>query len=531
MDYYTHRVAGHIYEGLLNYHPLKRPMTLVPALAEALPTISKDGMTYTFKIKKGVKFQDDPCFKATGGKGRELVAQDFVYSWKRIADPKVQSDTYWIFEGKIKGLDDWRRQKGEDKVNYETPVEGLQTPDSHTLVIKLVKPYYQLNSVLAMATAYAVPREAVDHYGPEFLNHPVGTGPFRLAEWVKNSRITLEKNPTFRGETYPAEGTDRAEHLVDAGKPIPFVDKIIFTEFVEDQPMWLGFLKGDLDYSGIPKDNFDAAVDRATRQPKKELTDKGIKVEFREDADITYTVLNMADPFLGKHKLVRQAMNLATDHATLIDKFYNGRAVPAQGPIPPGFEGYDPNFKNPYQGHDLARAKALLEKAGFPGGKGIPELVYEITNSTTGRQMGEFFQQEMAAIGIKVRLNVNTWPEMTEKLKTRKAQLAGLGWNADYSDPENFLQLFYGKNVAPGANNANYSSPAFDKLYEKALSLPPGSERTKLYLQMRDLVVEDAPWIFHVHRVRTSAHHPWVKNFLPSPMVNGWLRYVRLERK
>lgn len=193
-DLYSSTVIAQMYEGLLEYNYLKRPFTLQPALAEAMPEVSKDGLTYTFKIKKGVKFHDNAAFK--DGKGREITAQDFIYSWKRLADPRNASEGFWIFDGKIKGLNEWAQMVKAEKANYDTPVEGLAATDNNTLVVKLTGVYHQLPFVLAMPFASIVPKEAVEKYGKEFLNNPVGTGPFVLeksADWVRNSKITLKK--------------------------------------------------------------------------------------------------------------------------------------------------------------------------------------------------------------------------------------------------------------------------------------------------------------------------------------------------
>jgi len=206
---YSHRAVSNLYEGLLQYSYLKRPYQVEPQLATEMPKISEDGLTYTFKVKKGVMFHDDPCFPE--GKGRELKAQDLVYQWKRVADMKNVSEGWWIFKGKIKGLDEWREKtkevKGAEHAKlYDEPVEGFQTPDDYTVVIKLTEPYPQLLYILTMGYTKAVPREAVEHYGKEFLNHPVGTGPFKLKSWIKGSKLVYVRNEKWRGETYPSEG-------------------------------------------------------------------------------------------------------------------------------------------------------------------------------------------------------------------------------------------------------------------------------------------------------------------------------------
>lgn len=527
-DLYSATAVAQMYEGLLEYHYLKRPTQVVPALADGMPTISDDGLTYTFKIKKGVRFQDDPCFP--GGKGREVTAQDFVYSWKRLADPRLTSEGFWVFDGKIKGLNEWVQAVKMEKAGYDTPIEGLQTPDSNTLVVKLIKPYFQLQYVLTMAFTTVVPKEAVEKYGGEFLNHPVGTGPYKLEKWVRNSAITLVKNPTWRGEMYPSEGEPGdAEKglLADAGKPLPFADKIVLNELIEDQPRWQNFRKGNLDYVEITPDNFAAAVQN--KQVAPDLAAKGMALDITPNFDVLYIGINMRDPILGKNKLLRQAMAMAQDLPGWSEKFYNGRAMIAQSPIPPGVAGYDPNYKNPYQLSNVERAKELLAKAGYPEGKGLPEFTYETQSDSKRRQQGEFFAQNMAAIGIKVKISASNWPQFQEKIKSGKAQMWAIAWGADYPDAQNFMQLFYGKNVSPGPNDSYFQNAEFDRLYEQSLTMAPGPERDAVYAKLRDIVVEEQPWLLSGHRMRYSLLHGWLRNYKWNDVQNDNLKYLRVD--
>lgn len=532
-DQYSATVIMQMYEGLLQYNYLKRPFTLEPSLADGMPEVSKDGLTYTFKIKKGVKFHDNAAFK--DGKGREVTANDFVYSWKRLADPRNASEGFWIFDGKIKGLNEWGQMLKAEKANYDTPVEGLQATDANTLVIKLTGVYHQLPYVLAMPFSAVVPKEAVDKYGREFLNNPVGTGPFVLeksSDWVRNSKISLKKNPNYRPSTYPTEGAPGdAEKglLADAGKSLPFVDGLVFNEIVEDQPRWQNGLKGNFDWFTIPKDNFDAAVKENSLST--DLASKGMTLDITPALDVTYVGFNMLDPILGKNKLVRQAISRAYDNKTYIQKFLNGRGLAAQSPIPPGIDGFEESFKNPNAQFDVAAAKALLAKAGYPDGKGLPEFTYEALSDSTARQGAEFFSQAMAAIGIKIKINSNTWPQFQEKIKGQKAQLFGIAWGADYPDAQNFFQLFYSKNKSPGPNDTSYNNPEFDKIYEQSLKLAAGEERTKLYRKLRDIVAEDTPWMFNAHRLGYRLKHGWVQNFKWTEVAYDYPKYIRIDSK
>lgn len=532
-DQYSSTGIQNIYEGLLQYHYLKRPYVLQPALAESMPTVTPDGLTYTFKIKKGVKFQDNPCFPE--GKGRELTAEDFVYSFKRLADPNLASDGFWIFDGKIKGLNEWAANVKAKKADYSTAIDGLQAADKYTLVLKLTQPYYQLEYVLAMPFAVAVPKEAVDKYGAEFLNNPVGTGPYMLekaSDWVRGSKLTLKKNPNWRGETFPSEGeaTDQANGLLaDAGKPIPFAEKLVIHELPEDQPRWQNFMKGNLDFVVIPKDNFDTAMKDGKVAP--DLAKKGMRIDISPAMEVTYFGFNMKDPLLGKNRDLRRAISLAVDTPTMIQRFQNGRALAAQGPIAPGLEAYDADFKNPWVQFNVAKAKEMLAKAGFPEGKGLPEFTYDALADSNTRQQAEFLVQSWAAIGLKVKISVNTWPQFQERIKSGQAQIFGIAWGYDYPDSQNVLQLFYSKNMSPGPNDTSYSNPEFDKLYEQSLTMAPGKERTEIYKKMRDLVVDDGPWAYSMHRLYYRMVHGWVNNFKWHEMDNGDFKYYRIDPK
>jgi ABC-type transport system substrate-binding protein len=532
-DFYTNTAAKQVYEGLLQYAYLERPVKLVPCLAAEMPAVSPDGLTYTFKLRKGVRFADDPCFTATGGKGRELTAEDFVFSWKRLADKSLHSPGWWVFDGRIVGLDEFRKASEEAKqgVDYSMAVPGLQAPDPHTLVVRLKAPYPQLLYVLGMTFTFAIPREAVEVYGKEFLNHPVGTGPFIVKEWVRNNRILFERNPNFHGEAYPsvgAPGDQEAGLLADAGKPVPFVDRVEFNIVVEDQPRWLKLLKGDLDYGGIPKDNFDAAIDRATRELRQELATKGMRLLKSPEMDTTMTAFNMEDPVLGKNKLLRRAMAMGYDNARRIELFYNGRAIAAESPLPPEMFGYDAARKNPW-GRDLEKAKATLAQAGYPNGEGLPEFTYEAMADTTSRQFAEMFQREMAKLGIKVKPNTNTWPEFNAKLRSKRGQIFGYAWRADYPDPENFLQLLYGPNEAPGPNASNFKDKQYDELYLKMKSMPDGPDRGKLIDQMIAIFHEQMPWVLGVHRTGYFLVHKWLANYKPHPIGHDAYKYYKVD--
>lgn len=530
-DRYSSNEIGKVYEGLLEYHYLKRPFTLVPNLAESLPTVSEDGLTYTFKIKKGVKFHDNECFP--DGKGRELVAEDFVYTLKRIADPKLQSTGWWVMDGKILGLNEWRtKYSDQPKADYSEEVAGVKALDKYTLQITLAKPFPQFLYGLAMPFYFVVPKEAVEKYGKEFLNHPVGTGPFVLPKFSQSNKIVYTKNPTFRKKLFPSEGSPEFAKMAKeyGGKQLPLVDKIIVNIMVESQPAWLSFQKGKVDYLGIPKDNFDQVV-----TPEKDLSPdmkkKGISLSIVPSLDVTYTAFNHTHPLFKNNKKLRQALSLAYNTQKSNELFFNNTAMSAQSVVPPGIAGYMKDYQNPYKQYDLERAKQLLAEAGYPGGKGLPEITYDTSASTVSRQMGEFFRQQMEKIGVKIKVYTNPWPELQKKIKTLQTMLYGIAWGADYPDAENFLQLLYGPNKTPGANGSNYNNEEFNKLFAKAAVMQDSPERTSLYEQLNKLVAEEVPWIFGVHRQSFTLKSGWLKNFVVSDFEWSNWQYIDIDLK
>ncbi|XWN34809.1 MAG: ABC transporter substrate-binding protein [Roseivirga sp.] len=517
-----------VYEGLLAYHYLKRPYELIPNLAAALPTVSEDGLTYTFKIKEGVKFHDDPCFPE--GQGRELIAEDFVYSIKRIADPKVQSTGFYLIDGRIKGLNAWRKKYIDTPVDYTEAVEGLKALDRYTLQLTLEKPFPQFPYVLTRHFCYAVPQEAVQYYGQEFLNHPVGTGPFVLKTFSPQaSELVYHKNPQFREKLFPSEASKAFQHLLtDAGKPLPLVDKIVARVITEEQPRWLKFQKGQLDYLTMAKDDF-----KATITPDKKLTlamrQKEIRLLHETTLSVYYIAFNHENPLFKNNLKLRQAMSLAYDRKTLSKLFYDMSLV-AQSIIPPGLAGYRSDYVNPYNDYDLERAQQLLAEAGYPGGKGLPVLPLDMASSTTHRQIGEHFARCMEQIGIRIQVVTNPWPELLKKVDQKSTTLHAMGWFPAYPNAEEMLQKLYGPNKAMASNDSNYDYPEYDKLYERASVMPDSPERTRLYEQMNKIAAEQVPLLYMVHKAKHVLCHSWLQNFFLSDFdYHGQEQYLNID--
>jgi len=530
-----------INEGLLQYSYLERPYQVEPLLAQALPDVSEEGLTYTFKIREGIYFQDDPCFTASDGKGRELVAQDFVYSMKRIADIKNSSPGFWVFDDRIIGLDAWRSETRDPKqpTRYDERIPGLNAPDRYTLQIRLKRPYPQLLWVLCMHYSFVVAREAVEFYGDQYINHPVGTGPYTLHEWRRNYSIEFVRNPkwaeTGRREVYPSRGaSDQGEIdlLNDAGKEIPIIDRIV--EFVVSDPStrWLMFLTGRLGTSGITKDNWDAVMTDEKRLDES-LTSRGITLSSAPTMTLIYFGFNMDDPVVGPNKELRQAMAYAFDTEKWLSQ-YNFRIIRPNGPIPPGVAGYS-NRPVPYA-FDLQRARQLMMVAGYPEGidpKTDRRLTIQVeignAESPEMREGVELVASFMDKIGIRIVPKYSTLPAFFSRLERRQAQSFRLSWIADYPDAQNFLQLFYGPNASPGPNRTNFSNTEFDLLYEQFRDMLDSPERSAFCQRMVDIVIEECPLIFLGIPLDHELQQPWLKNRKYHDFPYGMEKYWRVD--
>jgi ABC-type transport system substrate-binding protein len=528
-------VASQIFECLYQYHYLKRPYQLIPQLASSMPDVSEDGLTYRIKIKKGVHFADDKCFE--NGKGRQLVAEDFVYSWKRIADIKNLSKNWWIFDGKIIGLDEFREYtktcQTSENVDYSRKIEGLYCPDKYTLVIKLKEPSPQIKYLLAHLPTAAVAKEAVDYYGKDIINNPVGTGAYKLKTWRRGSYIELVKNPNFHKELYPSQGEPsdfENGYLKDAGKRLPLNDKIVTMIVQEDPPRWFLFLKGKFDVSGIPKDNFSEAIDQSSTLTD-EMKKLGIKLQKFRDPSTYWLGFNMEDKVLGNNKPLRQAISCAVDRRKYIELFTNNRGEIAHGFIPPLMKAYNPEIEDfKTTSYNPERAKKLVQKAKEISGGQIGELTLAVPGTDVVlRQRGQFLQRCFKRVGLNVEMDYMDWPTFQNKVKSKSAQMFMLGWIADYPDAENFLQLFYSANESPGPNNFNYSSREFDRIYEMVRKMPESPERTKLYRTAEKIVLEDCPAVFIMHGVAFILQHEWIHNYKPHAFGYGLTKYRRVD--
>ncbi len=543
---YDNMATCQVYETLVQYKYLVRPLELEPLLLSEMPTISEDRLTYQFKLKPGVLFHDDPCFP--GGKGRELVTDDVFYSWKRMADNGNDPKSWWLLENTIAGFDEYRHEQNaavkEKKrtFDYDAPVTGLQKINDHEFRVILKEPVQRFMWVLAMFQTSIVPREAVEMYGDRFGRHPVGTGAFTLAEedWRPGQRMVYYKNPSYHACYYPTEHMPEdvaAGRTKDAGKRLPLVDRLELEFFVQDQPMWLSFRTGKIDYTQVPDEYFDEAFIKRTKQLRPKYVREGITDQKVELLDFIFRGFNMEDELLGgyseKQKKLRQAISLAVDLEEFNEAFYSGNNSVYDGPIPPGLEGYPPDGKADvsYRGPNLERARQLLAEAGYPDGKGLPRIEYYTSNASNNVEQTELFKRQLSKINIDVNAQIVEFSTLIEKVHNKKAPFFGFAWGSDYPDAENNLALFYSPNAAPGSNSFNYNRPEYDRLYERIRSMPPSPERTELYIKMRDMVIEDAAFIGSMGRTRFYLINPWLKNFKATEDFYNWPKYLDVTER
>lgn len=544
-DLYSAHVNGSIFETLFTYDYLASPAKLIPRTAAALPEVSADGLTYTIRIQKGIYFAADPVFK---GKKRELTSADYVYTFKRLLDPNLHSPNSWLLDGRILGMDTVLKQAAKTgKFNYDQPVAGLQTPDRYTLVIRLTSPDQNFPMLLAHQPAGAVAREVIEKYRDKagfVMGHPVGTGPYLLTRWTPGSRIILKANPDFRSFVWNFKAsTAEDQKIVKAmqGKKMPQIGVIDIQVMEEGQSRWLSFIKDEIDLFALDGELTVQALQNGKLKP--ELAKKGVHLSRITDPSIDYHYWNMQNPVVGgmsKDKIaLRRAMAMAFSADNYITILQKGDAQRLQAPIPNGVVGYDPNYKSsiPYS---VKAANLLLDryhyKVGADGWRTLPNgqpLQINMTisgNSARSQQQAEFWKKTLDSIKIKMSTQSLPFAEALKLEKQCKTMFKSSAWIADYPDADNFMQLFYGKNINV-TNNACVEIPEYDRLYEQTQTMPPGPERDALYRKMSRLLEVYMPVQIIGARYRNVLAQPRVIGFKKHPILPAEWMYIDIDMK
>lgn len=571
---------------------------LIPAGESTKPAYS----VYTIQIKKGILYQPHPAlakkkdgsyryhhlsedyldehdinqlsdFKYTGT--RELVIDDYIYQIKRLANPAVSSSIYGLMSNYILGFKEYGNTLPRALIENNAfidlrkyPLKGVKKIDNYTFEITLKGQYTQFLFWLAMPFFAPVPWEADLFYSQQGMDdknlsfgwYPIGTGPFMLTKNNPNRNMVLEKNPNFREMYFPADASvadRRAGYLTNEGKRLPLIDKAIYTLEKESIPRWNKFLQGYYDISGISADSFDQAI-HINRFGQailsQEMKDKKMYLRQTLEPFIFYMGFNMLDSVVGgnsqRARKLRQAISIAVNYDENIAIFFNGRGVPAQGPIPPGIFGYREGKEgiNPYvyqwvnngiKRRSLADAQKLMVEAGYPGGidpkTGKPLILhYDVT--TTGnpddKSRLDWMRKQFASIGIDLNIRATLYNRFQEKMRTGNAQIFSWGWNADYPDPENFLFLLYSKNGKVkygGENAANYQNQEFDRLFDLMKNRVNDDKRQKLLDRMLAIVRYDAPWIWGMHPEDFVLSQDWVSNIKTNTISLNTLKYISIN--
>ena len=546
-DAYSRIIAANIFESPLTYDYLARPARLVPQTAAALPEIGDGGRSFVFRIKPGIFFADDPAFK---GQRRELTAADYVYSVKRHYDPKSKSPSLFLLENAgIVGLSELRRRAIESKqpFDYDAEVEGLRALDRYTFQVRLAKPSPRFHYVFAdNAVMGAVAREVIQAYPDKAMEHPVGTGPFRLASWKRSSKMVLERNPGYREVFYEADPpADDAEAQAIAremkGRRLPLVDRVEVSVVEETQPRWLAFLNGEHDLlERLPNEFAPVAIPNNRLAPH--LAKRGIRMTRAPAVDATFSYFGMENPVVGGYTpekvALRRAIALAYDSNLEIAQIRKGQAVPAQSVIPPLLSGHDPALKTEMSDYSVARARALLDLYGYvdrdgDGWRDRPDgsplvLEYSSQPDQSSKQLQELWRKAMAAVNLRIEFKVAKWPEQLKASRAGKLMIWGVAWSATNPDGGYFLDLLYGPNKGQ-ANHARFDLPAFNALHEKQAVLPDGPEREALMREAKLLSVAYMPYKVNSHRILTDLAHPQVFGYRRHPFMRDFWRYIDIR--
>ena len=545
-DLYSAIVLANMLDAPYEYDYLARPAKVRPNLAEAMPVVSPDFRTYTFRLKKGIYFADDPAF---GGRKREATAQDFVYSFKRFYDPKNKSPRYsGLAELKVVGLEELRKKaEAGGKFDYDSEVEGLKALDRYTVQVKLAQTRPRFILTLAdPGVVGLVAREVVEKYGEHIMEHPVGTGPFLLQEWKRSSKITLVRNPGYREKLYEAEpaAEDAAGQAIYAklkGRRLPMVDKVVVTIIDQQQPRWLSFLNNEQDYMERLQENFALqAVPNGKLAPN--LAKRGIQVEQVPLTDITMFYFNMTHPVVGGYTpdkvALRRAISLAVNSDEEVRLARRGQALVAQSFVMPNTTSFDPNFRSEMGTFDRARAIALLDMYGYvdrdgDGWRDLPDgkplvLEYDTLGTEDYRERDEIMKKNLDAVGIRINYRIGKWPEQLRASRAGKLMMWGYGLSGSSPNSGSVFELAYGKSAGL-QNHSRFSNPKFDALYEKQLVMPDGPERDAVIREGVRIMTAYMPIKPRVHRIGTDLMQPWLVGFKRHPFARNFWSYVDID--
>lgn len=493
-------VVNQVFNGLVQ---LDQKLNVQPCIARSWE-ISDDGLVYSFNLRDDVFFHDHPLFKETKGKGRKVVASDFVHSFFRIISKEVASPGAWIFNN----ID------LSDKSGHM----GFVAENDNTLKIFLKQPFPPFLSLLAMQYCSVIPHEVVDHFGNDFRSNPVGTGPFKFKMWKEGEKLILLKNPNYFEES-------------EKGEKLPYLDAVSISFIKDRQTGFLEFVKGNFDYlSGVDGSFKD---DILTAEGELNPKHKGRFVMNKAPYLKTDYLGILVDPSMPAvknsplaKKLVRQAINYGFDRKKMIAFLRNNVGKPGQsGFVPYGMPSFDESSVKGYT-YDPDRARALLKQAGYPNGSGLPEIV--LTTTTMYQDLCEFMQSELKDIGVKIKVDVVAPAPHSEMIARGQVGFFRKSWIADYPDAENYLALFYSKNFAPaGPNYTHFNNREYDVLYELAQQETNDEKRYEIYRKMDRIIIEEAPVVTLYYDEAVTFAHNNISGLQHNPLNLLVLKNVR----
>lgn len=478
-----------VYEGLYEYDKNKN---LIPNLAESLPEISEDGLVYTIKIRKKVYYHENKCFG--NKKTREVFAKDFIYSIMRVADPRNISPMYNLIQNKILGLEKWiDKQKKLSKTDYNIEIEGLKIIDDYTFKIILNKPFAPFLNILTLCLCAAIPREAVEFYGDDFRINPAGTGPFCIDTVdLKSNKLIFFKNKNY------------GKRFSDKRRDLPYLDKIEIQVVPEDQVALMLFKQHKLDL-----------LENLSQDYVKQIANiKNMKIYVNESLAIfCYVFNNCVEPFKS-NKYLRQAISLAYDREDLNKLFFNNTKKITYSLVPESIFRKNAEKARFINEHDrLERIKELLKKAGYPNGEGLREFTLDFISLPGFLEKAEFFKRCMEKIGIKIKIQANTYQEFIKKIENGTIEIFSMGWIAAYPDPENLFRQYYNLDNLGNKYLGKYNNEEYNKLYEKAEKTLSETDRKEIYNQMNDFLTEEVPNVFIYNEVRMDIAHENIHDF------------------
>jgi len=546
-DLYSRALTPHIFEGLYTYDHLARPVKIKPLTADGMPSNSADFRVWTVKIRPGIFFAKDPAFK---GKRRELVAQDYVYSYKRFADPANKSPVWSGMEPEgFLGLNELRARALADKkpFDYDTEIDGIRALDRYTLRFIVKEPRPRFLEGLAASDLYgAVAREVVEFYGDQAEAHPVGTGPFKLVQWRRSSFLAFDRNPDFREMFYDGDpGADDPEGQAILarfkGRRLPMIDRVEISIIEEEQPRWLAFVNDEADVAYRVGYQF-APQAMPNGKVAPHLAKRGIRGFPVVEPASQYYLFNMEDPVVGGYSDVqvalRRAIGLGIDSRKIIAYAYNGLGTVPQGPTLPNTTAYDPTLKTEVGDHDPARARALLDLYGFldkdgDGWRERPDgspLMLRVNSEPQARfrKICEVLIKNMKTIGIRVEINIGQWPENLKSARAGNYQVWLVGGSSASPDSQGAFQRYDSKQIG-GQNMARVRLPQFDVLYEKLQTLPDGPERIAVFRKAEGVALAYMPYKNVVNRLTLDMTQKRVIGYRRPVFWQDWWHLVDID--